>query len=383
MEYKKNTILHITITLLLLATALAVSCSQDWKTSGVTLVTNGGTIAPGKDVTSYVEGKGVFLPLASDITKDDCTFGGWYDNPDFTGDPVKLIRGDARGDKTFYAKWDEIPIIYITSDTTTLESGRRYSIETDVTNDNRLTVGGKVRLYLPDGYTLTLSKGITVSGSDELVINTSGDKGTGELNITGADSHNAGIGGESNSDCGTVTINGGKINVIGGLDAAGIGGGHLGSGGKITITGGSVNATGGTNTNGGGAGIGGGYKGNGGTITIRNASVNATGGNDAAGIGGGHDGEGANLTIFSGAEVKTYSPAGKGIGAAAGKSNNGTLTIGSFDTPTEKGHLRIAEGWCLFYGDSADPVAFCEGPNDFSSFNNYCKKYMDIRFTLE
>lgn len=380
---KHNRIFSTMVLALILAAGILVSCDADRKTWSVTLVTNGGTIAPGKEVTKYVEGKGVFLPLSSEITKEDNTFAGWYDNPQFTGSAYKQISGKSTGDKTFYAKWDEIPFIDITAETTALEDGKRYTIAEDVANDNRLTVSGKVRLYLPDGYTLTLSKGITVSGSDELVISTSGDKGTGALNITGADSHNAGIGGESGSGCGTVTINGGKINVAGGLDAAGIGGGHLGSGGKITITGGSVNATGGTNTNGGGAGIGGGFKGNGGTVTIRNASVNATGGNDAAGIGGGHDGDGANLTVFSGADVKTCSPEGKGIGAGGNKTSNGTLTMGSFDTPTEKGHLRIAEGWCLFYGNSADPVAVCEGPNDFSSFNNYCMKYMDIRFTLE
>ena len=383
MEYKKNIILHITITLLLLATALAVSCSQDWKTSGVTLVTNGGTIAPGKDVTSYVEGKGVFLPLASDITKDDCTFGGWYDNPDFTGDPVKLIGGDARGDKTFYAKWDEIPILYITSDTTTLESGRRYSIETDVTNDNRLTVGGKVRLYLPDGLTLTLGKGITVTGSNELVIDTTGDAKTGALTISGVGSQNAAIGGESGSGCGKVTIRSGNITVTGGVNAAGIGGGHLGNGGTITITGGTVDATGGFGTNGGGAGLGGGYKGDGGTIVISGASVKATGANDAAGIGGGHDASGANLTISNGAKVKTYSPQGKGIGASLGKTTNGTLTIGNFDTPTTEGHLKIGEGWRLNYGDSENPPAVCTGPNEYNSFDGYCMNYMDVTFTVD
>jgi uncharacterized repeat protein (TIGR02543 family) len=33
------------------------------------------------------------------------TFGGWYDNGGFTGDPVTSIPGGSTGDKIFYAKW--------------------------------------------------------------------------------------------------------------------------------------------------------------------------------------------------------------------------------------------------------------------------------------
>ena len=377
---KARTILISTAILLILAAGIFVSCDPNWKTWNVTLITNGGTIAPGKEVTQYVQGKGAYLPLASEITKEDYTFGGWYDTPDFTGEPVKFIGGTASGDKTFYAEWIEIQFYFITEDTQTLENGKRYTIAEDVTNSNRITVDGKAKLYLPDGYTLSLTQGITVIGENTLEINSLGEEGTGILDISDVVSGNAGIGGFSGQSCGSVIINGGKIVVTGGTDAAGIGGGVRGDGGNITINGGTVIATGGFNTGSGAAAIGGGGRGNGGTIKINGGYVSATGANDAAGIGGGHDGNGADLRI-TGGYVTTSSPAGKGIGG--GNSNNGTLTIGDFDIPTEKGHLRIAEGWCLYYGNEENPHTPCKGPIDTGSYSSYCSPYMDVVYSVE
>lgn len=47
-------------------------------------------------------------------------WGGWYDNPEFSGTPIKRINTTTYGDKKFYAKWDD-PILYVsgTGDDTT------------------------------------------------------------------------------------------------------------------------------------------------------------------------------------------------------------------------------------------------------------------------
>ncbi len=71
----------------------------------VSLDTNGGTIAPGKEVTNYTYGTGAVLQTASDITREGYRFDGWYADNSFSGSPVTEITGTDTGDKTFYAKW--------------------------------------------------------------------------------------------------------------------------------------------------------------------------------------------------------------------------------------------------------------------------------------
>ena len=73
-------------------------------TYAVTLNTNGGTIADGKDVTGYTYGVGATLP--TDVTRTGYTFKGWYDNEGLTGDPVTAIGGTGTGNKEYWAKWE-------------------------------------------------------------------------------------------------------------------------------------------------------------------------------------------------------------------------------------------------------------------------------------
>ena len=73
----------------------------------VTLNTNDGTIAEGKDVKNYTYGIGVTLPTEEDITKTGYSFDGWYDNAEFNGDPVTAISDTDTGDKEYWAKWTE------------------------------------------------------------------------------------------------------------------------------------------------------------------------------------------------------------------------------------------------------------------------------------
>ena len=71
----------------------------------VGLNANGGTIASGKDMTSYTYGVGATLPTKDDMTREGYTFDGWYDNNDFSGSSVTMISPTDTDAKTFYAKW--------------------------------------------------------------------------------------------------------------------------------------------------------------------------------------------------------------------------------------------------------------------------------------
>ena len=73
-------------------------------TYAVTLNTNGGTIADGKDVTGYTYGVGATLP--TDVTRTGYTFKGWYDNEGLTGSPVTAIGGTETSNKEYWAKWE-------------------------------------------------------------------------------------------------------------------------------------------------------------------------------------------------------------------------------------------------------------------------------------
>ena len=76
-----------------------------------TLYSNGGAI----DDTSWqadnlefktgfnIESDTIHLPIP---TKENCTFAGWYTDPDFSGSPVTCIEKGTIGNVTLYAKWD-------------------------------------------------------------------------------------------------------------------------------------------------------------------------------------------------------------------------------------------------------------------------------------
>lgn len=54
----------------------------------------------------YVEGTELQLPTADSIEKEGYIFAGWYDNENFTGNPIDKIDSTATGDKILYAKWE-------------------------------------------------------------------------------------------------------------------------------------------------------------------------------------------------------------------------------------------------------------------------------------
>ena len=48
--------------------------------------------------------------------REDATFLGWYDNPEFTGEPITEIPANTKEDKNVYAKWDEMARFDVTFD---------------------------------------------------------------------------------------------------------------------------------------------------------------------------------------------------------------------------------------------------------------------------
>ena len=163
-----------------------------------------------------------------------------------------------------------------------LTDGMSYEVVCDKEYDVRIKIHGNVTLILSEGITFKLTKGIELSEGNTLTI-----EGPGNLVVKGA-YEMAGIG---SSRMGTLIINGGNIDVTGGMAAAGIGGNMDNSyGGRVVINGGVVRVTGGP----GAAGIGGGDKTwNGspdsycGDVVINGGQVTVIAGSNSASIGHG------------------------------------------------------------------------------------------------
>ena len=92
---------------------MTLKAKWELSTYSVTLQTDGGTIASGKEVTGYTYGTGAVLPTTNNITREGYRFDGWYADSNFSGSPVTEITGTDTGNKTFYAKWtrNTTPII--------------------------------------------------------------------------------------------------------------------------------------------------------------------------------------------------------------------------------------------------------------------------------
>ena len=336
-------------------------------------------------------------------------FTRWTTQKDGTGTQY-ADRAEIKTDSdiTLYAQW-VMDISTMADKTRWNESdGKYFTLSADVTIDERVEINGDITLILPEGMTLTANKGITLSNGNALTIG-----GSGKLVANATEEEgSAGIGGEYEQDCGTITINGGTINAIAGEGGAGIGGGagqdYGRNGGIITINGGTVKATG----NEKGAGIGGGNGdhegGNGGTITINDGTIEATGGRLAAGIGAGHGFFGGNCgtVTINGGTVNAKGISGAGIGGGdsqsgvfvtinggtvkaasdandipaigPGRYNNlqGRLTIGYSEIQANS--LVINSGWSLYYGNSKDPSDHVDGPHDGNDIESYRGRYMNI-----
>ena len=204
-----------------------------------------------------------------------------------------------------------------------------YVVNSNVAIDSRITADGEVHLILADDCELTANKGITVQATGSLTIYAqSTNERMGTLKAAATDFNNAGIGADTYTDCGHVTINGGIVVATGGSGAAGIGGSG-GNGGHVTVSGGMVTATGGDYGAGIGGGIGSGW-GSGGHVTISGGTVVATGGDNAAGIGGGMDSAGGSITISGGTVTAIGGLDSAGIGGGdTGAGGNITISGGT------------------------------------------------------
>ena len=158
-------------------------------TYAVTLNTNGGTIADGKDVTGYTYGVGATLP--TDVTRTGYTFKGWYDNESLTGSPVTAIGGTEMGNKEYWAKWEinQYTIAYDLAGGTAEGNPDTYTIET-----------GAFTLTNPtkSGYTFTGWSGTGLDGENNMTV-TIPKGSTGERSYTAHWRYNGGSSGGSSS----------------------------------------------------------------------------------------------------------------------------------------------------------------------------------------
>ena len=137
--------------------------AQFTNTYTVTLNTNDGTIADGKDVTSYNYGEGATLPTAGDMTREGYTFAGWYDNEVLTGNPITEISTDETGNRTYWAKWtiNQYTITYDLDGGAAEGNPDTYTVETDA-----FTLKNPTR----PGYTFTGWSGTGLTGEDNLTV---------------------------------------------------------------------------------------------------------------------------------------------------------------------------------------------------------------------
>ena len=114
-------------------------------------ILNGGT--NGENPGSYSYGTGV--SGFADAVKPGYSFVGWYENADFSGNPVTSVPANRTGDITLYAKFD---MGTIEAGTYSLTAGVAYKLGnvTKVSGDNSVYTAGSI-FYVPTSGTYTFS----------------------------------------------------------------------------------------------------------------------------------------------------------------------------------------------------------------------------------
>lgn len=85
---------------------------------------------------TYTYGEGVTLPTAQNMEYENHTFGGWYDNAQFTGTPITEISTTSMGDTTLFAKWTidtyEIALVQPANGTISSDPAQTAAVGTQV-----------------------------------------------------------------------------------------------------------------------------------------------------------------------------------------------------------------------------------------------------------
>lgn len=227
-----------------------------------------------------------------------------------------------------------------------------YVAKGDITIGSRITVTGAVRLILADGCSLTVNGGIGVNGSNSFTIYGQTD-GTGRLDADATtsttSSPGAGIGSDTGSLYGSITINGGTVTAAASGGSAAIGDGFSAGGSSIIINGGTVKA----DVNGSAAAIGSsGSNGGNSSITISGGTVTATASGSGAAIGDGFDSGGSTFSTGSNGTARIYATGNKAISDNDDKSGwsgiifeNGKGAV--YGNQTNGGSFTIATGQTL------------------------------------
>lgn len=222
-----------------------------------------------------------------------------------------------------------------------------YVVNEDAEISERVEVSGAVNLVLCDGVTLTVEKGIHVTGENSLTIYGQ-EAGDGGIDANAIEDQ-AALGGNENEAAGYIQIYGGTVTASGGFQAAGIGGGNCGSGGYIEFAGEcTVEADGGEM---GGAGIGGGWAGSGGNIVINGCNkIVAKGKGGGSGIGGGQAASGSQngeeIVIKDGVIYAYGRSGGSGIGGGgSGSAGNIKIYGGQIEATGDYGGAGIGSGY--------------------------------------
>lgn len=155
-------------------------------TYSLTLKAGEGTINSGNTV-SYVSGKETVLP--TDVTLEGATFGGWYEDGDFSGERVYSISDVVTGNKSYSALWLYDFSGTISSDS---ENENSYIVKSVylVQDDNKINATAFDNdsysfEEVPEGqYNLVMEVTVTIDGIDTDIIITK------LINVNGATSGN-------------------------------------------------------------------------------------------------------------------------------------------------------------------------------------------------
>lgn len=91
-------------------------------------------------VSNRNENKAILLPTDKDFEHSDSSlaFLGWYEDNDYSGEPVTAIQAGSKGDKTFYARWEEITTDNISEVLDYIQIGRTIKIKQGTTNADEI-----------------------------------------------------------------------------------------------------------------------------------------------------------------------------------------------------------------------------------------------------